>query len=72
MDDTTETSDRTTAAEEAEAGQAHVADRPPTTEEAAAADRSRVQFREDADQVATHEEEMAEKGAHVKGEGEIA
>ena len=53
--------------EEREARADHAADRPPTdSEEKAAPDR------EDLGQgVAEHAEEMAERGANVKGEGEL-
>jgi hypothetical protein len=45
------------------------ADRPPTPEEEAAADRVRATV--DIDRVAEHYEEMTEKGKSVKGEGDI-
>ncbi len=58
--------DATRAEEEEEAGAAHVADRAPTEEEAAAADQNAL----DPD-VAAHEREMNRIGAEVKGEGQI-
>jgi hypothetical protein len=44
-------------------------DRPPTAAEARAAERAARDV--DLDEVASHEEEMLERGANVKGEGEI-
>ena len=56
-----------TKAEEArEAAAAHTADRPPTSEEEAAAEVNTVQ-----PGVAEHEREMGKIGAEVKGEGEV-
>lgn len=46
-----------------------VADRPPTAEESAAAERAADHV--DLERVAAHEREMAERGAHVRGEGAI-
>lgn len=45
------------------------ADRPPTADEERAAERAARDV--DIDDVAAHEEEMLERGANVKGEGEI-
>lgn len=45
------------------------ADRPPTDQEEAAAERAAD--RVDVDEVAEHYEEAAETGAHVQGEGQI-
>lgn len=45
------------------------ADRGPTADEEAAADKAAADV--DLDRVAAHEKEMAEKGKNVKGEGEI-
>lgn len=45
------------------------ADRPPTPEEEAAAERAARDV--DVDEVAEHYEEMTEIGKNVKGEGEI-
>ncbi len=45
------------------------ADRMPTAEEEAAAERAAADV--DVEKVATHFEEMAEHGADVRGEGEI-
>ena len=57
----------TKSEEEREARAAHVADRPPSAEEEAAADANEL----DPD-VAADEREMDELGANVKGEGEIS
>jgi hypothetical protein len=68
----TEPDDATRAAERAEAGHPHTADRPPTAEEVAAADFE--YFASDPDEreaVSEHEEEMANLGANIKGEGQI-
>jgi hypothetical protein len=45
------------------------ADRPPTPDEAAAADRAATNFHFDA--AGEHFQEMAERGANVEGEGQI-
>jgi hypothetical protein len=45
------------------------ADRPPTADEEAAAERGAADV--DTDRVAEHYEEQAERGAAVRGEGEI-
>jgi hypothetical protein len=66
MDDRTKPSPETRATEREEAGAAHDADREPTADEAAAADKLEVD-----PEVAEHYEEMAEKGADQKGEGRI-
>ncbi len=58
--------DATKEEEDREATATHTADRPPTSEEEAAAERNRL----DPD-VAAHEREMGKIGAEVKGEGEI-
>jgi hypothetical protein len=58
--------DATRAEEEEEAGAAHAADRAPTAEEEAAAEKNTL----DPD-VAEHEREMGRLGAEVKGEGQI-
>jgi hypothetical protein len=71
MVETTEPTDATLAAEHEEATSRHVADRPPTTDEAAAAKRGPEAAGMDPDSVKEHFEEMADLGAHVKGEGEI-
>jgi len=52
--------------EAAEAGRAHVADRPPTDDEA-----RRAEEQEPDEAVAEHFDEMNRIGADVKGEGEI-
>ena len=71
MADNTEPDDKTREAELAEAGKSHTADRPPTSEEEAAAERKRAELDADREDVAEHYEEMTELGAHAKGEGEI-
>ncbi len=58
--------DATKAEEEREAQASHTADRPPTAEEEAAAERNQLD-----PEVAAHEREMGEIGAEVKGEGQI-
>jgi hypothetical protein len=63
----TEPTSETRRAEEADAGVAHTPDRTPTPEEDEAAPD-----REDLDpDVSSHAEEMARRGAAVKGEGEL-
>ena len=59
-------SSATRAAEQAAAGKAHEADRPPTDEESRLAESQQL----DPD-VAAHEREMAERGKNQKGEGRI-
>jgi hypothetical protein len=67
-----ELDDSTREAERSEAGKSHTADRPPTSEEDASADRERAESdADDREDVAEHFEEMTELGAEVKGEGEI-
>lgn len=61
----TNPSDETRAAEEAEAQASHRADRPATGEEAAAAPSSA------SSETKTDYDEMAKRGADVKGEGEL-
>jgi hypothetical protein len=56
----------TKAEEEREAAAAHTADRPPTSEEEAAAEANTLQ-----PGVSEHEREMGKIGAEVKGEGEV-
>ena len=58
--------DATRAEEEEEAKAAHVADRAPSAEEEAEAEKNRLD-----PAVAAHEREMDHLGAEVKGEGEI-
>jgi hypothetical protein len=67
----TEPTESTKEAEQVDAVHAHSSDRPPTDEEADAAERSAALLDGDMNAVAEHAEEMAEIGAHVKGEGEI-
>jgi hypothetical protein len=73
MADRTTPDDETEAAETEDGGVAHGADRPPTTDEEAAADRARQDpdIAGDPDDVAAHYEEMAERGVEQKGEGRI-
>jgi hypothetical protein len=66
MSDRTKPSPATREAEEHEANRRAAADRAPTAEEEALAART-----ERDDSVAEHEKEMAERGAHQKGEGRI-
>ena len=71
MGNETEPNEATVEAERVEAGEAHVADRPPTAEEESAADRSAEELKDDRAEAAAHYKEMGDIGAHVKGEGEI-
>ena len=65
QDSGTTPSEATRAAEEAEAAAAHQADRPATTEEEKAApDKASGETSKDY-------KEMAERGANVKGEGQV-
>ena len=57
----------TTGTEEDEAQAEHSADRPPTPEEEAAAEKN-----EPDPEVAEHYREAIETGAEVQGEGEVA
>ena len=66
-----ETTDATKRAEEVDATQEHKADRAPTSEEEAAAERSLESLGEDREDVASHYEEMTDIGAHAKGEGAV-
>jgi hypothetical protein len=54
-----------------EAGRSRESDRPPTAEEEEAAEESRQRYESDREQVAQREDEMLERGANAKGEGEI-
>ena len=67
----TEVTEATKQASAKEAERSHDSDRAPTADEEAAADESRARFRDDREQVAEHEDEMLERGANVKGEGEV-
>jgi hypothetical protein len=67
----TEPNESTKEAEQVDAAHPHSADRPPTAEEAEAAERGATALDADMNAVAEHAEEMAELGADVKGEGEI-
>ncbi|MDQ1519331.1 MAG: hypothetical protein QOI55_404 [Actinomycetota bacterium] len=66
MTDRTKPNDQTREAERAEAEVHPTADRLPTPEEEQIADSL-----EPDPEVAKHEKEMAERGAHQKGEGRI-
>jgi hypothetical protein len=66
MSDRTTPNDETRAAERDEAKRAAGADRMPTREEDAAADELELD-----PEVARHEREMAERGAHQEGEGRL-
>jgi len=66
MTDHTKPSSETRQADETEAGRPHDADRMPTDEEAKAAEGLKTD-----PNVAKHYDEMAERGAHQKGEGRI-
>ncbi len=65
QDSGTTPSEATKAAEEQEASASHTADRPPTAEEDAAAPGAA------SSETEKDYKEMAEKGANVKGEGEL-
>jgi hypothetical protein len=65
-DDRTRPDEQTREAERAEAEQHASAGRMPTAEEEAAAEGN-----EPGDDVAEHEREMVERGAHQKGEGRL-
>jgi hypothetical protein len=66
MADPTRPSSETREAEEREAHRGPGADRAPTPDEEKAAEGNAL-----ADSVVEHEQEMAERGAHQKGEGRI-
>jgi hypothetical protein len=67
----TEPNEPTKDAERIDAAHPHSADRPPTADESQAAERSTASLEADLKTVAEHAEEMADIGAHAKGEGEI-
>ncbi|HXH59526.1 hypothetical protein [Iamia sp.] len=62
------TDDATASADEGDAEAAHQADRPPTAEEEAAAERAGTEVPET---VADAYQEAAETGANVEGEGQL-
>ena len=68
MDPTERSDAATTAADETDARAEHDADRPPTPEEERAAEQSAADVDPD---VGDHYREMAERGASVRGEGQI-
>jgi hypothetical protein len=65
------TDEGTREAERIDAGEAHVADRQPTSEEEAAAEKAAAELKGDSKEAAAHYEEMSDIGAHAKGEGAI-
>jgi hypothetical protein len=69
----TEPDKATDEAEEHEAGAAHDADRPATTDEEAAAERALhdPDLTGDLEEVGEHYREMTERGVKSKGEGRI-
>jgi hypothetical protein len=71
MDNVTEPDAGTLEAEREDEASAHTADRAPTPDEEAAAERGATETAANLEEVAEHYEEMADLGAHVKGEGEI-
>ena len=73
MADRTDVSSETEETEEVEGRAAHQADRMPTDDEAATANETTEKLRRsgEADEVATHHRDMDERGAHIRGEGEI-
>jgi hypothetical protein len=71
MSEATEPDEGTIEAERAESRRQHVADRPPTSAEEAEEGARAGSDASERKSVAEHYEEMAELGAHVKGEGEI-
>lgn len=73
MADRTDVSKETQDTERVEELAAHQADRSPTDEEAATADQAAERLRRsgEAGDVAAHHRDMDERGAHVRGEGQI-
>ena len=71
VDKDTELDEGTLEAERAEAGEAHGADRPPTSEEEAAAEAAAEKFEGESKEAAAHFEELSDIGAKDKGEGRI-
>ena len=69
----TEPDESTSAAERHEAEAGHDPDRPATTDEEAAAERSLhdPELTGDQDEVAEHYREMTERGVQSKGEGRL-
>jgi hypothetical protein len=68
----TEPDPETRKAEEADAAHAHTSDRPPTSDEVAAAGEEYSEEGEaERRKVADHYKEMGELGAEAKGEGRI-
>lgn len=73
MAERTDVSSETDQAEKAEERAAHEPDRMPTDDEATIADRTTEKLRQsgEAEDVAAHHRDMDERGAHIKGEGQI-
>ena len=71
VDNETQPDEATLEAERIDAAEAHVADRPPTEAEEAAAEGAAEQFAGDREAAAAHYEEMSDIGAQAKGEGRI-
>jgi hypothetical protein len=71
MDKEIQPDEATKEAEEVDATHAHAADRAPTSEEEAAADRARDSLADDGETAAEHYKEMTDIGVHAKGEGRI-
>lgn len=73
MAERTEVAKETEQTEELQGRAAHQADRMPTDDEATTADRTAEELREsgEAATAAEHHREMDERGAHVRGEGQI-
>ena len=70
-DERTVPSQATEEAERVDEQSAHGDASRPVPEDEAAADKTREEFKDDEGQVAEHYREMVEKGAHIKGEGQI-
>lgn len=73
MADRTDTSEQTKETERVEEQAVHQADRAPTGDEAATADETAERLRRsgEAEDVAAHHKDMDERGAHIRGEGQI-
>jgi hypothetical protein len=66
-----EPTETTRETERVDATQAHVADRAPSADEEAAAEKALEEFGTDRDEVAEKYEEMTDIGSHLEGEGKI-
>jgi hypothetical protein len=71
VDNETQPDEGTLEAERIDAEEAHVADRPPTEAEEAAAEGAAEKFAGDRGAAAAHYEEMSDIGTQAKGEGRI-